>query len=111
MMCATWRENRLTESFAKRQGTIADNIIWLAKNHPSVIQDYRKLIQYYWYYIDGLKVFIPLNIIEGLTQPESVGRAFRKLKSEGYIVEDDKTKRLRLQSEENFREYYGRKNY
>jgi len=98
----------LNDSFAKRQGTISDNIIWLAKNHPDVLSDYRKLFVYYWYYIDGLNMFVPKNILRGLSQPESIGRAYRKLVAEGYIVVDEKTKKARLQEEENFRFYYGR---
>ena len=107
-MIATWRLKPLSERFSQEHNTITDNIIWLVKKYPSAAGDYRKLIQYYWYYVNGLKVFIPLNILEGLTQPESIGRAFRKLVADGFIVVDDKTRKARLQEEENFRSYYRR---
>ena len=109
MMCAIWSEKQLSESFGKRQGTIADNIIWLAQKYPSVLSDYRKLIQYYWYYINNLNVFVPMNILEGLAQPESIGRAFRKLVADGVLIVDDTTKKVRLQEQQNYHDYYRRK--
>ena len=96
----------MSKEFTERHNTISDNVIWLIKKHPNAINDYRKLIQYYWYYIDGLKVFIPMNILERLTQPESIGRAYRKLVADGYIIVDEKTKFSRLREEENYRSYY-----
>jgi len=97
------------QEFSRKQGTISDSIIWLVKNHPDVTEDYRKLFIYYWYYLDGLNLFVPKNLLMGLTQPESIGRAFRKLVADGHIVVDEKTKRARLAEEQNFRRYYGPK--
>lgn len=98
----------MSRKFVEKHNSIADNILKLAKEHPCVIQDYRKLVQFYWYYFDDLKVFIPLEVLEKITQPESIGRSFRKLKADGFIIEDEKTHKWRLRSEDEYRSYYRR---
>jgi len=101
----------LNDCFAKKQGTVSDNIIKLVKEHPTVTNDYRKLQWYYWFFIDGLVDYLPMERMMNLTQPESIGRAFRKLVEQGYIIVDEKTKKARLKEEENYRRYYGGKNW
>lgn len=96
-------------AFAAQHQRIRDNVIDLVRQHPSAITDYRKLLQYYWYYVDGLKVFIPLDVLEKLTQPESISRAYRKLVEEGVIIVDEKTKAARVNQERQFRQHYGRR--
>lgn len=99
----------MSEVFAKQQNTIAQNIIKLIQKHPSAAYDYRKLDQYYHYYIDGLDEFIPLQKLENCTQPESINRAFRKLVEEGKIELPKEFKESRNQQEKRFRDFYGKK--
>lgn len=96
-------------SFEKKQDTIRQKVLDLVKKHPTAITDYRKLIQYYWYYMDGLNVYVPMEKLEKLTQPESISRALRKLVEEGDVVVDPATKTMRANEQANFRKYYGRR--
>jgi len=98
---------KMSDSFTRRHTTIAQNIVNLVKDHPAVKEDYRKLIQYYWYYVDGMKNFVPLDVLKKLTQPQSIGRAFRKLIEEGRISIPEKTKQKRWDEETKYRNHYG----
>lgn len=92
--------------FAKKQATIAENVKRLAANRPEVRSDYRLLIQYYHFYIDGLNAFVPLDVLRGLTQPESITRAYRKLVEAGEIVPEPKVQAARRDQERKFKGYY-----
>ena len=94
--------------FAKKHGKIRKNIIQLARQHPTVLSDYRKLVQYYWHYIDGLPIFIPLEVLEKLTNPESIGRAFRKAVELGELEVPEGVGGARGDEERKYRGYYGR---
>lgn len=96
-------------SFEVKQKTISDKILNLVTKHPSAVSDYRKLIQYFWYYEDGLASYIPIERLERLSQPESISRAFRRLVADGKIVYDEETKRYRVAQEINYKNYYGGK--
>ena len=78
--------------FNKKHDLIIDKVKELCERHPEVIGDYRKLIQYYHYYVDGFKMFVPMEVLERLTQPESVTRAYRKLVEKGIVDPDAKVK-------------------
>jgi hypothetical protein len=94
-------------NFVKKHRKIADNILELAKKYPAVIRDYRKLVQYYWHYIDG-GPFIPYEILTRLTQPESISRAFRKLVEEKLINVPVQTRIGRDLQEDEYRRHYRR---
>lgn len=94
--------------FNKKHDLIIDKVKELCERHPEVIGDYRKLIQYYHYYVDGFKMFVPMEVLEKLTQPESVTRAYRKLVEKGIVDPDAKVKFTRNIQRENYKKYYGR---
>ena len=96
----------MSEDFAKKHNTIKDNLLWLCRKHPSVMVDYRRLVQYYWYYVNDLKVFIPIEQLNKLTNPESIGRAFRKLVEEGELVVPSPVLDARSEEEAKYRRYY-----
>lgn len=94
--------------FEKKHTKIRDHVKELCKKHPSVVGDYRKLVQYYWYYIDGLPNFIPLELLERLTPPESITRAFRKAIELGEVEPTDELRLRRDDEEQKYRKYYGK---
>lgn len=95
--------------FAEKQDRIKDKVIQLCREHPEAKSDYRTLLQYYWYYVDGLKAYIPREVLAMLTQPESVTRAFRKAVENGEIVLDAHEQVKRHTEEHKYREHYGRR--
>lgn len=95
-------------TFASARRTIRANLRELIKKHPSVKNDYRKLVQYYWYYVDGMHNFVPMNILEGLSQPESISREFRRMVEDGEVKPGPKVSRSRAEEEERYREHYGK---
>lgn len=99
------------KNFSAKHRLISENVVKIVREHPSTISDYRKLLQYYWYYIDGLKNFVPLDELERITQPESISRAFRKLVEQGVIIMDEKTKMARINEEKKFRSHYRKKKW
>lgn len=92
--------------FEKKQKSIADNVKRLIAEHPEIKEDYRLLIHYYHYYIDGLKSFVPLSALRSTTQPESISRAFRKLAAEGEVKLIAEVQAARRIEERAFRKYY-----
>ena len=93
-------------SFRKQHDTIRQKILELAAKYPAVVTDYRKLIQYFWFYMDHMERFVPLEVLENLTQPESITRAFRKLVEDGEIVVPVDVKGERSKQEKLFRDHY-----
>lgn len=49
-----------------------------------------------------------MEVLERLTQPESVTRAYRKLVEKGIVDPDAKVKFARNIQRENYKKYYGR---
>ena len=94
--------------FNRKQDTIRVKVKELCISHPEVIDDYRKLIQYYHYYVDGFRMFVPMEVLEKLTQPESITRAYRKLVEKGDVDPTAKVKFARNVQRENYKKYYGR---
>lgn len=93
-------------NFEKKHTHIRDNVKDICAKYPSTVGDYRKLVQYYWYYVDGLKNFIPLELLEKITQPESITRAFRKAIELGEIEPTDEQRLRRDDEEQRYRKYY-----
>lgn len=100
----------MSEDFTKKQDSIRTKVRALVAKYPKAATDYRLLIQLYHYHNDGLKNFVPLEVLQGLTQPESITRAFRKLVADGDITVDPLTEAVRVTEQQNFRQYYGGKN-
>ena len=92
--------------FAEEHTSIRANVIQLCKDHPSVKVDYRKLLIYYWYYIDDLGAHIPMFILEGITQPESISRAFRKAVADRVIDVPQSTFTRRTEEEALYSAFY-----
>ena len=100
------------EAFEQKHQTIKENVKALCMEHPSVKSDYRKLVHYYWFYVQGLKNFIPLETLEKLTSPESITRAFRKLCEEDpSFCPPERVKSAREEEQERYRRYYGKRYY
>lgn len=98
------------EAFDERHATIKENLKKLLTEHPDAKDDYRKLVQYFWYYIDGLANFIPLEYLLKLTNPESIDRAFRKLKEEDPTFRSTKKiEEARAREEDYYRTHYGKR--
>lgn len=95
---------------AEEHGTIRKNLIALCREHPEVATDYRKLVQYYWYYVDGFAPFIEWSLFSRLTNPESINRAFRDLAKEGTIWVPPEVKQRRQARQDAMRRYYGGRN-
>lgn len=94
------------EQFDNKQDSIRANVIAVCTQYPSAKEDYRKLLQLYWYYIDGLKNYVPFDVLEKLTQPESICRAFRKAVEEGTIDLKTTIEVVRRKQEKQYRTYY-----
>ena len=45
--------------FAKERDTVHANVKAILERFPECREDYRFLVNYYWYYIDKLNRFIP----------------------------------------------------
>ena len=97
------------KQFDDSQECIRDKVVKLCQAHPEAKKDYRTLLQYFWYYEDGLKQYVPKEVLAKLTQPESVTRAFRKAVEEKRIVLDEDVKKSRSEKEKQFHSYYGKK--
>jgi len=97
------------QNFAEEQDTIRAKVIALCREHPEAKRDYRILLQYYWYYVDELKKYVPIDVLSKITQPESICRAFRKGVEEGTIDLEDNEKVVRQVKQRQFREYYSHK--
>ena len=65
--------------FAKQRETIQANVKAILERFPECREDYRFLVNYYWYYVDGLHRFIPKEVLRSLTTPESITRSYRKV--------------------------------
>jgi hypothetical protein len=96
------------ENFSKRHATICENVKMLVEAHPEVKSDYRLLIQYYHYYIDGLAKYVPLTVLKQLTQPESISRAYRRLVADKAVKPDPLTNGARRREQKLYKTYYGR---
>lgn len=95
-------------NFNAEQTTIRTKVIKLCQQHPEAKKDYRTLLQYFWYYEDGLKQYVPREVLAQLTQPESITRAFRKAVEEGALVLDVADTVKRDEQQKLFHNYYGR---
>lgn len=98
------------EQFSQKRRTIKENVEWLIQKFPFTKNDYRKLLQMYWYHVDNLKRFIPFEELEKMTQPESITRAFRELSSMRRIPRPHPiVQEARAIEQEHYQEYFGRK--
>ena len=96
--------------FAKERDTIQANVKAILERFPECREDYRFLVNYYWYYIDKLNRFIPKEVLRELTPPESVTRAYRKVVSLNLSLQPSaKTRHQRDIQLERYRKYYSPK--
>jgi len=102
----------MTNDFVKQRVTIKENVEWLIEKYPYVKNDYRKLLQMYWFHIDGLKRFIPFEELQKMTQPESITRAFREIaniKRKKFAQPTEIVQEARAIQEQQFHTYYSDK--
>ena len=100
--------------FAKERATIQANVQAILERFPECKENYAVLVAYYHYYVDNLQRWIPLQVLQELTSPESITRAFRKVVSDNPSLQPSaKTRLQRDQQLERYRRYYteGEKNY
>jgi hypothetical protein len=83
------------KEFTIKKATIKRNVEWLLENYPNTRNNYNLLVQYYHFYIDGLKNFIPMEELMKMTQVESITRAFRELSSHPIFTCDDCKRRFK----------------
>ncbi len=98
--------------FVQKRSTIKENVEWLIQKFPFVKNDYRKLLQMYWWHIDGLKRFIPFEELQKMTQPESITRAFREIsniRKKSFTQPIPIVQEARQIEEQNYHTYYSRK--
>ena len=83
------------------------HVYTLLKKHKTARDDDRILIQLYHYHVDGLKQFVPFNIVRRLTAPESITRARRHIQNRLRLCRPSKERKSgRKKQEQKFREYY-----
>lgn len=96
-------------SFDARHRRIREHVIELCKDYPQVKGDYIKLLQYYHYYYDKIGEWLSPEMLAKMTNPESIGRAYRKAVELGDITLDAGLENARRVQEKNYREYYSSK--
>ena len=115
-------EREYFDDFVERRHTVKANVILLLQKFPCTRDDYRKLVWFYWWYIDGIKKimkpngFIPIEKFPKLTPPESITRAYREvmndpLKREAILRVSPEVKIIREMEEEAYHKYYSRKDF
>lgn len=98
--------------FAKERETLHNNVKALLERFPDSRDSYQVLVNFYWYYIDGLHRFIPREVLKDLTSPESITRAYRKVVTQHpHLQPSAKTRRQRDEQLERYRRYYSPRNY
>ena len=96
--------------FTKEHNTIYQNVLWLIKKYPETRENYAVLVAYYHYYVNNLQRWMPLQVLQGLTSPESITRSFRKvLEHNPSLQPSAKTRKQRDEQVERYRRHYGRK--
>jgi hypothetical protein len=65
--------------FEKEQETIKRNVMELLIKYPECKSDDDILEQLYHFHIDGLKNFVPISVIQKLTNNNSIERSRRKI--------------------------------
>ena len=95
------------DEFAEKRKTVKANVIEILERFPSARSDYRKLVHFYWYHIDGLKNFVPMDRLESLTPPESITRACREIQNKrGMLRPTLVAVQARDVEEQQYEEYY-----
>ena len=91
------------EEFREKQRTIMQNISELCEKYPEVKGNYTLLYQRYVRYFCGLRWFVKWELLHELPSPESITRAFRKLKEDGTVQETLKTAARRDEQQQLYR--------
>jgi len=95
--------------FAKERDTLQANVKALLERFPDSRDSYQVLVNFYWYYIDGLHRFIPREVLKDLTSPESITRAYRKVVLDNPSLQPHaKTRLQRDQQLDRYRRYYSK---
>jgi hypothetical protein len=89
--------------FVERKRSIKLNVKLLVELYPEVTGNYTLLYQRYVWYFCGIKWFIPFSLLKSLPSPESITRAFRKLKEDGTVQETLKTAARRDEQQQLYR--------
>ena len=93
--------------FAKQRETLQKNIQDLLERFPDCREHYSSLVNFYWYYIDGLHRWIPREVLRDLTSPESITRTYRQvIKEIPRLAPTPKTQRARDEQLERMSKYY-----
>lgn len=100
--------------FAKERDTLHENVKALLTRFPECRDNYAYLVNFFWYYVDGLHRFIPREVLKDLTSPESITRAYRKIvENNPHLQPSPETRRQRDAQLSRYARYYrrGDKNY
>ena len=97
--------------FAKERDTLHENVKALLERFPESRESYQILVNFYWYYVDGLHRFIPREVLKDLTSPEAITRTFRKVISDNpHLHPTAKTRKQREEQLSRYARYYSPKN-
>jgi len=93
--------------FAKERETMQKNVEDLLERFPELRNSYQMLVNFYWYYIDGLHRWIPREVLRDLTSPESITRTYRQvIKQNPRLAPTPKTQRARDEQLERMSKFY-----
>jgi hypothetical protein len=93
----------VNQIFKTKQRTIIQNVADLCALYPEVKGSYLLLFKRYLWLYCGLNLYIPYERLHELPSPESITRAFRKLKEKGGVQETLKTAERRAEYQELYR--------
>jgi hypothetical protein len=95
---------------------VRNRVLSLFRKDSTIAVNYSHLCFEYWREYDCLQYeantgtyYVAGKEVGRLQSPESITRAFRELVEEEKIVVPDHVKQLRSELEEEYREYYGRR--
>jgi len=99
----------------KRLRGVREAVLWLCDNYPSVKGSYKRLVNYFWKYVDrfttrcewcGKSTRIWIDDFSKLTPPESITRTYRDLVRRRSIEEDPEVKLTKRVLERIHRVYW-----
>jgi len=99
------KEEDITDDFLKRFAEVEDRVRLICTLKPACKGRgrYPLLYQYYLWYFCGIRWYIPWDRFKSMPSPETITRAYRKLKEKGIIVQTQKTSDSRAEEEEKYR--------
>jgi len=104
-----------TKEIQKLRG-LRQAVLWLCEKYPSVKGSYKKLVNYFWKYLDkltttcqwcGRETRVWIDDFSKLTPPESITRTYRHLVRNKRIKEPLEIKLSKIKLERIHRTYWG----